>query len=110
MTIAIAAMSFVTSCEKAAKKELPDVEVMEVIEVEEVGPNALSAAEIADGWKLLFDGTTSTGWRGYKKDYFPNGWQIIDGTLQCIGTGRGEAGNKEGGDIIYDKEFQNLHI
>ncbi|MEA1898994.1 MAG: DUF1080 domain-containing protein [Bacteroidota bacterium] len=61
-------------------------------------------------WISLFDGETSKGWRGYKKDHFPSGWEVIDGTLHCIGSGRGEAGNKEGGDIIYDKIFKNFSL
>ncbi len=74
----------------------------------EVALNTLSQAEIDDGWISLFDGKTSKGWRGYKLDHFPSGWQIVDGTIHMIGSGRGEAGSKEGGDIIYDKEFQNF--
>ena len=111
MTIAISAMSFVTSCDKAAKKEAPAVDVIEVVELEEVvAPNTLSAAEKADGWVLLFDGTTSTGWRGYKKDHFPAAWQITDGTIHMLGSGRGEAGDADGGDIIFDKVFQNFTL
>ena len=77
---------------------------------EAVAINTLTQAEKDDGWILLFDGKTSDGWRGYKKDHFPNGWQVVDGTLNCIGSGRGEAGSKEGGDIIYVKEFQNFNL
>ena len=56
----------------------------------------------AEVWTFLFDGTTTDGWRGYNKTTFPEqGWEIVDGTLHCIGSGRGEAGG-EGGDIIYD--------
>ncbi len=55
--------------------------------------NTLTKAEKDDGWVLLFDGKTSDGWRGYKKDHFPNGWQVVDGTVNCIGSGRGEAGS-----------------
>lgn len=29
-------------------------------------PNILTDAERKAGWKLLFDGKTTTGWRGYK--------------------------------------------
>ena len=72
--------------------------------------NTLTAEETNSGWTLLFDGTTSTGWRGYNKTTFPKGWEVIDGTLHCIGTGTGEAGAENGGDIIYDKKFKNFQL
>ncbi|MDP2888216.1 MAG: DUF1080 domain-containing protein [Bacteroidota bacterium] len=72
--------------------------------------NKLSAEEANAGWTLLFDGTTSTGWRGYNKTEFPKGWKVVDGTLHCIGTGTGEAGAEDGGDILYDKKFKNFHL
>ena len=69
---------------------LVSVLVMVSCESPGVGPNQLTQAEIDDGWVLLFDGETSTGWTGYKKETFPTGWQIVDGTLHCKGSGRGE--------------------
>jgi hypothetical protein len=91
--------------------EKEQVTVTQEEEVEEiVGPNQLTQAEIDDGWALLFDGETSTGWTGYKKESFPTGWQIVDGTLHCQGSGRGEAGAAEGGDIVYEKPFSNFHL
>ena len=44
-------------------------------------PNTLTDAEQKAGWKLLFDGTTTTGWRGYKSDGVPAQWHVEDGTL-----------------------------
>ena len=44
-------------------------------------PNTLSVEEQAAGWKLLFDGKTTAGWRGYKQAAMPNGWRVEDGTL-----------------------------
>lgn len=72
--------------------------------------NTLSEAEAADGWMLLFDGETPGKWRGYNKGHFPAGWVVEDGTLRCIGSGRGEAGAEDGGDIIYDEKFQNFEL
>jgi hypothetical protein len=61
-------------------------------------------------WTYLFDGTSTQGWRGYDKTAFPeHGWEVVDGTLHCIGSGRGEAGGG-GGDIIYDKKFSNFDL
>ncbi len=72
--------------------------------------NQLTPEEQADGWMLLFDGETSEGWRGYKKENFPAAWVIEDGTLHIQGSGRGEAGAQDGGDIIYDKMFADFHF
>jgi hypothetical protein len=44
-------------------------------------PNTLSAAEKAAGWKLLFDGKTTAGWRGFKAAVPDPGWQARDGAL-----------------------------
>jgi hypothetical protein len=62
-----------------------------------------------DGFVSIFDGKTTTGWRGYNKPGFPEaGWEVVDGTLHCIGSGMGEAGN--GGDLIYDKKVGNFEL
>jgi hypothetical protein len=63
-----------------------------------------------DEWMVLFDGTSTEGWRGYNKTEFPKGWIIEDGAIKCNGSGRGEAGAEDGGDIIYDKQFSNFHL
>lgn len=68
------------------------------------------AAAPAEKWTVLFDGTSSAGWRGYEKPGFPpEGWEVKDGTLHCIGSGSGEAGGP-GGDLIYDKKFSNFEL
>lgn len=72
--------------------------------------NTLCKCEKDKGFVLLFDGETSKGWRGYKKEHFPAAWKVEDGTLHIQGSGRGEAGAKDGGDIIYDKKFKNFHV
>ena len=44
-------------------------------------PNTLTEAERREGWRLLFDGTTTNGWRGYRSNTVPAGWQVLDGAL-----------------------------
>lgn len=76
----------------------------------DAAPNTLTQEEQDEGWQLLFDGETTDGWRGYHQDAFPEeGWVVEDGTLRCVGSGMGEAGG-EGGDIIYDEQFQNFRM
>jgi hypothetical protein len=76
---------------------------------EVVADNTLSAKEKEEGWILMFDGKTTSGWRGYDMEAFPDtGWYIEDGMLVCSNSGKGEAGF--GGDIIYDKQFTNFHL
>jgi type 1 glutamine amidotransferase len=65
-------------------------------------PNTLSDAEKGDGWKLLFDGKTSNGWKGFKKDKFPeNGWSVKDGILTV---------NKTGGDICTTEQYGDFEF
>ena len=71
--------------------------------------NALTDEEIADGWKLLFDGETTEGWRGANKEAFPEfGWNITDGVLTVKPSGGGEAEN--GGDILTVDEYTNFEF
>lgn len=67
--------------------------------------NVLSAYEKQDGWKLLFDGKTPTGWRSVSTMAFPaKGWKVEGGMLSVIGANGGEATN--GGDIITDSQYK----
>jgi hypothetical protein len=53
-------------------------------------PNTLTAAEKKAGWKLLFDGKTTNGWRNYKKKEICPGWKVIDGALTRAADGAGD--------------------
>ena len=107
---AICTLFYLTGCKQGQKSEgSSDSTSMSMSQPSDMN-NALTDAEKADGWQLLFDGKTSNGWRGYLKDSFPSGWEVVDGTLHCIGSGRGEAGGENGGDILYDKQFQNFDL
>jgi hypothetical protein len=70
----------------------------------EVAPNTLSAEEKAAGWKLLFDGQTTKGWRALGKDAFPSeGWSVKDGVL-FLAKGPG------GGDIVTEEMFSDFDL
>ncbi len=72
-------------------------------------PNTLSDREKADGWTLLWDGRSTTGWRGAKLATFPaQGWEIRDGMLSVLETEGKEAA--AGGDIVTDAEYENFEL
>ena len=53
-------------------------------------PNTLTAEEEAAGWRLLFDGKSTDGWRNYKKDEVGPGWKVEDGALVRAAGGAGD--------------------
>ena len=70
----------------------------------EADPNTLTRREKADGWKLLFDGEHTSGWRAYAHANFPsNGWIIEDGCLK-------DEGGKHGGDIVTREQFTDFDL
>ena len=64
-------------------------------------PNTLTDAERNDGWTLLFDGKTTSGWRGFKQQTVPDGWQVVDGALARVG---------KGGDIVTVEQYESFDL
>lgn len=80
-----------------------DVSVVNMI------PNYLSPQERAQGWRLLFDGKTSEGWRGAHKDAFPKGgWKVENGELIVLSQGGAES--QGGGDIVTLDEYSTFEF
>ena len=72
-------------------------------------PKTLSEAEKAAGWRLLWDGKTSKGWRSAKAREFPkSGWEIKDGMLIINESGGGESASV--GDIITEEKFSDFEL
>jgi hypothetical protein len=71
--------------------------------------NTLSDEEVAQGWKLLWDGKTTEGWRGAKLTTFPtDGWKVEKGYLKVLSSTGGESTN--GGDIVTVKKYKNFEL
>jgi hypothetical protein len=60
------------------------------VQAEDAAPNTLTDKEKAAGWKLLFDGKTTTGWKNFKKDSVGPGWQVKNGELTRADKGAGD--------------------
>jgi hypothetical protein len=67
--------------------------------------NKLSEQEKSEGYVLLFDGTSTDGWRGFQKDHVPSKWVVEEGTLHF-----NPKANGDGGDIMIDKKYSDFHL
>jgi hypothetical protein len=63
--------------------------------------NTLTSEEKAAGWKLLFDGKSTTGWRGFRQDTAPSGWQAVDAALTRVARG---------GDLMTTDQYDNFEL
>lgn len=71
--------------------------------------NDLTENEKRTGWRLLWDGKTTNGWRGAKLKEFPDkGWEMNDGILKVLSSGGAESRN--GGDIVTDNSFSDFEL
>ena len=71
--------------------------------------NSISEREQEQGWKLLWDGKTTVGWRGARLKTFPaKGWIIENGILKVQKSDGGESTN--GGDIVTIKKYRNFEL
>lgn len=79
----------------------------------ELGPevsyltNELTPAQQKEGWKLLWDGKTTRGWRSARLDRFPDvGWSVDNGILTVERSDGRESAH--GGDIITTEMYGNF--
>jgi|SRR5450432_250485 len=70
--------------------------------------NQLTGSEFTGGWKLLFDGQTSTGWHTYNQKTFGPAWKIQNGTLFCDTTYKIPKG--EEGDICTNDVYESFDL
>jgi hypothetical protein len=71
--------------------------------------NKLSPQEMKAGYQLLFDGKTSSGWKGAYTHGFPQkGWNISDGAMNVESSAGKEAAN--GGDVVTTKKYNAFDL
>ena len=71
--------------------------------------NSLTHSEVRKGWRMLWDGVSTAGWRGAKLDHFPEtGWTMEDGILKVLSSGGAESRN--GGDIVTVDTYSNFEL
>lgn len=91
-----------TSCQNARMPPSTGEEAASSMEIADT-LNMLTPDEEAEGWMLLFDGTTFDGWRGYRSESVPSGWVVQDAALHFSGEGGR-------GDIITEEQFESFEL
>ncbi|MBC8065579.1 MAG: DUF1080 domain-containing protein [Chlorobia bacterium] len=61
--------------------------------------NTLTPEESKAGWRLLFDGKSTAGWKNFKSDTIRPGWQVKDGVLTSVDP-------NNAGDIVTKDKFE----
>lgn len=74
--------------------------------------NTLTDREKADGWKLLFDGKTLSGWHNYGKQTIGKSWVIEEGSihLDAKPNPSGDWQAPDGGDILTEEEYGDFEL
>ena len=92
--------------EAVAKHRLvPDPRVPEISYL----PNTLTDWQRDHGWRLLWDGHSTAGWRGAKRsDFPPSGWTIRDGVLTVEATDGGESTGP--GDLVTTRDYGDFEL
>ena len=65
----------------------------------------LTPAERAAGWVVLFDGTSTDAWRGYRRPGLPRAGWVDRGRHACASRPAAAAG-----DLITKQQFENFEL
>jgi len=108
------AFGMLAACGKQGKEQTEEsttaeAEAMTATTTEENKDNTLSTEETQNGWELLFDGQSTSKWRGANSETFPErGWYVEDGMLVVEAAEGEESGN--GGDIVTKEEYTDFEL
>jgi len=80
------------------------------IKTDSVMNNSLTDAQKAEGWQLLFDGTTAAGWHKYGNAPVGAAWKIADGAMYLDTSSKKDGKVVGGGDIVTDEDYDNFHL
>ena len=74
--------------------------------------NQLTELEVSKGWKLLFDGKTTSGLRNYLSNDLGVRWKAENGTLHYLGKGdETKRPTAKGGEVVItDKPYKNFEL
>ncbi len=99
----LTAIIFVAACTSPSGKDQANTANVAVDD----SNNKLSDEEAREGWALLFDGKTMSGWRVFK-NLDNNSWEVSDGTLHCRAFD--DNGENMRADLISKDQYENFEL
>ncbi len=90
-------ITFLSACHSTKK-------VSSTMENNAAAGNTLTDKEKREGWQLLFDGQTTSGWHSYGKQTAGTAWTVQNGAL-CF-----DPKSNERGDLLTDQEYGDFHL
>lgn len=76
-------------------------------ESDSISYNQLTEQQKADGWKVLFDGKTMTGWRNFKNKE-NDSWEVVDGMLHCKRVN--DTTENKRADLMTTDQYENFEF
>lgn len=70
---------------------------------------SLTDEQEAQGWRLLFDGESTNGWKIFK-DRKNNSWEVVDGVLHCKAPTEVAGVENERSDLMTVEQFENFEL
>lgn len=103
--LGILVIGSLAACQSSENPSDAETKATDTTAVAPPADNTLTAAEQAEGWQLLFDGTSKSNWHTFNNKTDGSAWIVKDGTLTIDTT------NKTGrGDIVSNEEYQNFDL
>jgi len=88
------------------KIKIPVIFCLLLLATASAAPNALSTEEKTAGWRLLFDGHSLSGWRGFSTETPGAGWSAKEGILTTTGGAHDLLTAEEFGDFELNFEWK----
>jgi hypothetical protein len=107
---AIVLATLFASCSSSETKKAEFNDSASVKQEVQPSANTLTDAEKAEGWQLLYDGSTTRGWHVYLNKTDGSAWKSVDGTLLLDPSKKDGWQTVGGGDLVTDSSFENFHL
>lgn len=73
-------------------------------------PNTLTKQEKKEGFQLLFDGSTTSGWHTYGYNTAGNAWAVSHGAISLNMATKNNWTKNESHDLVTNEEYENFHF